>query len=374
MNVKIKKIGKKYEGRSEYTLENINLDIHSKEFVVILGPSGSGKTTLLRMISGLISITKGDLLFNNRRVNELSPSERGIAMVFQSYALYPQMTVYKNIAYGLKIRKIRKDLIDSRVRDVAKILDIEEYLYNKPADLSGGQRQRVAIGRAIARKPSIFLMDEPLSNLDAKLREKMRKELVQIHKLVGSTTIYVTHDQLEAMTMSDRIILINDSEIQQVGKPISLYQEPNNLFVAGFIGSPTMNFIEGYVKNGQFISESKDFKLNIEHKNIKNGRKVVLGYRPENAKIIIKKPKDPNNYLKAKTFISELLGKDRIIYLNDYEGASITITTTTENSIEDNKNCFVSIDNKKIHLFDKESTYRILKNGEEVIPESQKHE
>ena len=223
MNVELKNIGKKYESREEFTLRNIDLTIDEKDFCVILGPSGCGKTTMLRMIAGLNSITEGDLLFGGRRVNKVAAKDRDIAMVFQSYALYPHMTVYDNMAFSLSMRKERKKIINERVMEAAELLQVSDYLYSKPSDISGGQRQRVALGRAIVRKPSVFLMDEPLSNLDAKLREHMRVELVRLHKALETTTIYVTHDQVEAMTMATKIVLMNDGKIQQAGKPDEFY-------------------------------------------------------------------------------------------------------------------------------------------------------
>ncbi len=229
-------IGKKYEGRENFTLRNINLEIEDKDFCVILGPSGCGKTTLLRMIAGLNSVTEGDLIFGDRRVNKVPSKDRNIAMVFQSYALYPHMTVYDNMAFSLAMRKEPKKLINERVMEAAKVLQIENYLYSKPSDISGGQRQRVALGRAMVRKPKVFLMDEPLSNLDAKLREHMRVELVKLHKSLETTSIYVTHDQVEAMTMATKIVLMNDGKIQQVGSPENFYNRPENVFVAKFIG------------------------------------------------------------------------------------------------------------------------------------------
>ena len=366
MEIKLNKISKKYEGRTNYTLENINLEISSQEFVVILGPSGCGKTTLLRIIAGLNSITKGDLLFDGQRVNELNPSERSLTMVFQSYALYPNLSVYNNIAYGLKIKKIRKDVIDNRVRNVAKILNITDYLYNKPKDLSGGQRQRVAIGRAIARKPQIFLMDEPLSNLDAKLRERMRKEIVDIHKIVGATTIYVTHDQLEAMTMATKIVLINDGQIQQVDSPIKFYNEPNNLFVASFIGSPTMNLIEGILKNQHFIANANDIKISVPHK-IAGDKKVVLGIRPEDMIITSNQRYD----FSAKIDVVELLGREKIVYANiDKTGQEIIFTAKSDLEIEKGKIYNFLINRSKVHLFDTQTTARYLKNGKIVKSKS----
>ena len=282
--IEFRNVGKKYEGRTEYTLDNINITIESGDFCVILGPSGCGKTTLLRMIAGLNSITKGDLLFDNYRVNDLEPGDRDIAMVFQSYALYPHMNVYKNISFGLQNQKIRNDVIDIRVKQAAKMLQITNRLYDKPKDLSGGQRQRVAIARAIVRKPAIFLMDEPLSNLDAKLRESTRREIVQIHKLLGSTFVYVTHDQLEAMTMADKIILMNNSLIQQIGTPYELYSKPANLFVAKFIGSPTMNIFSGKIINQHFVSAKEDLKIPLDCYEIPveyENKAIYLGIRSE---------------------------------------------------------------------------------------------
>ena len=256
MKVELKNLGKKYEGREDFTIRGIDLEIESKDFCVILGPSGCGKSTLLRMIAGLNSITEGELLFGDKVMNKVASKDRNIAMVFQSYALYPHMTVYDNMAFSLAMRKMDKKLIHERVLEAAKVLQIEKYLYSKPSDISGGQRQRVALGRAIVRKPAVFLMDEPLSNLDAKLREHMRIELVRIHRDLDTTTIYVTHDQTEAMTMATRIVLLDKGVIQQVGKPEEFYNKPNNIFVAKFIGSPTMNILEGHIRNGHFISNT----------------------------------------------------------------------------------------------------------------------
>ena len=238
LDLSLKNIGKKYEGRENFTIRHINLEIKSQDFCVILGPSGCGKSTLLRMIAGLNSTTEGDLLFGDKLMNKVEPKDRNIAMVFQSYALYPHMTVYDNMAFSLKMRKASKELIHERVMEAAEVLQIKDYLYNRPAEISGGQRQRVALGRAMVRKPAVFLMDEPLSNLDAKLREHMRVELVRLHKRLGTTSIYVTHDQTEAMTMATKIVLLNNGVIQQQGPPEELYQHPANLFVAGFIGTP----------------------------------------------------------------------------------------------------------------------------------------
>ena len=268
MRVTLDNVGKKYEGRENFTIRHINLDIDDNDFCVILGPSGCGKSTLLRMIAGLNSITEGTLKFNDKIMNTVEPKDRDIAMVFQSYALYPHMTVYDNMAFSLNMKKERKEVIDQRIQDVAKILQLEDYLYSRPSDISGGQRQRVALGRAIARNPEVFLMDEPLSNLDAKLREHMRVEIVRIHNQLDTTSIYVTHDQTEAMTMATKIVLLDKGVIQQVGPPNEFYQRPNNLFVAGFIGSPTMNIIKGKIENGLFVNNSGEVRVRPAEKDL----------------------------------------------------------------------------------------------------------
>ena len=255
MKVTLDNIGKKYEGRENFTIRNIDLSIEDGDFCVILGPSGCGKSTLLRMIAGLNSITEGTLYFDEKIMNKVEPKDRDIAMVFQSYALYPHMTVYDNMAFALQMKKERKEVIHQRVMEAAKTLQIEDYLYNKPSDISGGQRQRVALGRAMVRKPAVFLMDEPLSNLDAKLREHMIVEIVRLHKQLETTSIYVTHDQTEAMTMATKIILLDKGKIQQVGKPEDFYNKPENLFVARFIGSPTMNIFQGRMEDGYFVNK-----------------------------------------------------------------------------------------------------------------------
>lgn len=246
-NLSLKHIYKVYPG-DVTAVKDFNLEIADKEFIVFVGPSGCGKSTTLRMIAGLEEISKGELYIGDRLVNEVEPKERDIAMVFQSYALYPHMTVYDNMAFGLKLRKVPKDEIDKKVKDAAKILDIEHLLDRKPKALSGGQRQRVALGRAIVREPKVFLMDEPLSNLDAKLRVQMRTEISKLHQRLQTTFIYVTHDQVEAMTMGTRIVVMKDGIVQQVDSPQEIYNNPANIFVAGFIGSPQMNFIDGTIK------------------------------------------------------------------------------------------------------------------------------
>ena len=270
-----------------HAVHNFNLEIEKGEFVVFVGPSGCGKSTTLRMIAGLEDISNGEFLINGKRANEMGPREREIAMVFQSYALYPQMTVYDNIAFGLTLQGVDEDIIEQRVKKIAGILGLTDYLDRLPRALSGGQRQRVAIGRAIIRKVGVFLMDEPLSNLDAKQRVTMRYEIAQIHQNTGATTIYVTHDQTEAMTLADRIVVMKDGYVQQVGTPYELYFEPQNVFVAGFIGEPPMNFLKGTVKNGAIHFGDIPLDLSKKMPGIQKyeGREIVFGFRPESIKL-----------------------------------------------------------------------------------------
>ena len=259
-DISLQHIDKVYDNNVQAVFD-FNLEIKDKEFIVFVGPSGCGKSTTLRMIAGLEDITKGDFYIDGKRMNDIEPKDRDIAMVFQSYALYPHMTVYENMAFGLKLRKIPKDEIDKRVKEAARILEIEQYLDRKPKALSGGQRQRVALGRAIVRNAKVFLMDEPLSNLDAKLRVQMRSEIIKLHERIGATTIYVTHDQTEAMTMADRIVVMKGGYIQQIGSPKEIYNNPANMFVAGFLGSPATNFVKGVYRNKQFIIN--DMKIDL---------------------------------------------------------------------------------------------------------------
>lgn len=349
MKVELKNIGKKYEGREDFTLRNINLDIESQDFCVILGPSGCGKSTLLRMIAGLNSITEGELLFNDKLMNKVAAKDRNIAMVFQSYALYPHMTVYDNMAFSLAMRKMDKRIIHERVLEAAKILQIEKYLYSKPSDISGGQRQRVALGRAIVRKPSVFLMDEPLSNLDAKLREHMRVELVRIHQSLGTTSIYVTHDQTEAMTMATKICLMDKGVIQQFGKPEDFYNKPENLFVAKFIGSPTMNIIEGKIEDGIFVNNTGLIKI-IPDERIKEyeGKKITIGIRSE--RFLSQKNKE--NSFNGIIDVIENLGKEKALYvkLEDDTQFVITVPGYFEYSVGENHNFTFDIDG--LHYFD----------------------
>ena len=369
MKVTLNNIGKKYESREDFTLRHINLEIEDKDFCVILGPSGCGKTTLLRMIAGLNSITEGDLIFGEKRVNKLASKDRDIAMVFQSYALYPHMTVYDNMAFSLSMRKERKNIINERVNEAAKLLQIEKYLYSKPSDISGGQRQRVALGRAIVRKPSVFLMDEPLSNLDAKLREHMRVELVRIHKALGTTSIYVTHDQVEAMTMGTRIVVMKDGVIQQVDSPINIYNNPANLFVAGFIGSPQMNFLEGKIEkdgNNVFavfgnnkITLPKP-KADVLVKEGYVGKSVTFGIRPEhlsdNDELIAA---HPGSIVKGHVEVIELMGSESYIYTKcGNSQMNVKVEGSTALKIGEVANLYLNTE--KLHVFDKETELRIV--------------
>lgn len=360
MKVTLNNIGKKYEGRENFTIRNIDLVIEDQEFCAILGPSGCGKSTLLRMIAGLNSITEGELIFGEKIMNKVAPKDRDIAMVFQSYALYPHLTVYDNMAFALKMKKERKEVIHKRVLEAAEVLQISDYLYNKPSDISGGQRQRVALGRAMVRKPGVFLMDEPLSNLDAKLREHMRVELVRLHKQLGTTSIYVTHDQTEAMTMADKIVLLDKGIIQQFGAPEEFYNKPANLFVAGFIGSPTMNIFNGTIENGKFVSDSKEVVVTPKEEDAQalkayEGKKVAMGIRAER---FISKKEDENSF-KAMIDVIEMLGKEKLLYtvLEDGTECTMSVPGHYEYDIDEAHNFTFDLD--ALHFFDGETTERI---------------
>ncbi|WP_105301315.1 ABC transporter ATP-binding protein [Anaerococcus marasmi] len=360
MKVILDNIGKKYEGRENFTIRNINLEIDDNDFCVILGPSGCGKSTLLRMIAGLNSITEGTLRFNDKIMNTVEPKDRDIAMVFQSYALYPHMTVYDNMAFSLNMKKERKEVIDQRIQDVAKILQLEDYLYSRPSDISGGQRQRVALGRAIARNPEVFLMDEPLSNLDAKLREHMRVEIVRIHNQLDTTSIYVTHDQTEAMTMATKIVLLDKGVIQQVGAPNEFYQKPNNLFVAGFIGSPTMNIIKGKIKDGLFVNDSGEIKVRPSDEDLDKiktyeGKVIHLGIRSER---FIAEKRDYNS-VSANIEVIESLGKEQLLYTKLKDGTGLTISQPGYLDYAIGEDHDFTLDPEALHFFDGETTERI---------------
>lgn len=364
-SVKLKNVFKRFAG-GVTAVSDFNLDIEDKEFIILVGPSGCGKTTTLRMIAGLEEISEGEVYIADRLVNDVAPKDRDIAMVFQNYALYPHMTVYDNMAFGLKLRKTPKQDIKRRVSEAAKILEIEHLLDRKPKALSGGQRQRVALGRAIVRDPKVFLMDEPLSNLDAKLRVQMRTEISKLHLRLQTTIIYVTHDQTEAMTMGTRIVVMKDGFVQQVDSPQSLYDRPLNLFVAGFIGSPQMNFIDAkaeksgdklhllFGKHDITLPESKAKK--VEAAGLV-GKTVALGIRPEDIH-------DEPQYLdqmsedivEAKIEVTELLGAEIYLYM-DIDGAAATITARVNprSKAKPGDIIKVAFDPNKIQIFDKES-------------------
>lgn len=354
-----------------YGIKDFNLDIHDKEFVIFVGPSGCGKSTTLRIIAGLEEITDGELWIDGELSNYLEPKERGMSMVFQNYALYPNMTVYGNMAYALKIRKMPKDEIDKKVHEVAKILEIEQLLDRKPAALSGGQKQRVAIGSAIIRKPKAFLMDEPLSNLDAKLRAQMRVELVKLHKQLDTTIIYVTHDQTEAMTLRTKIVVMKDGLIQQVGAPQSIYDNPVNLFVAGFLGSPSMNFFQCTVKAEEnnrtalLLDDAKTVKKvyldGTRGKQIAdryNGRHVILGIRPEDIYEIeeAKKLGIENDSVDVDEPVvnREMLGAEVILYF-DEQGKTLAVRLNPENQTKVGEKVSLYFDMDKAHVFDPET-------------------
>ena len=333
-----------------HAVHNFNLNIEKGEFIVFVGPSGCGKSTTLRMIAGLEDISNGDFLINGQRANEWGPQQRQVAMVFQSYALYPQMTVYDNIAFGLTLMGVDEDEIDARVKKTAGILGLTDYLDRLPRALSGGQRQRVAIGRAIIRKVGIFLMDEPLSNLDAKQRVTMRAEIAQIHRQTKATTIYVTHDQTEAMTLADRIVIMKDGYVQQIGTPHDVYFHPRNVFVAGFIGEPPMNFIRRKVKNGAVTLNGAvlDLSKALKGKADIEGKDIVFGFRPE----AIQLGKQENAYqLTGTVELTEMLGDNANVYINIGEDRAILKVTPHEIPETDQQLTF-SIPYESVYLFD----------------------
>ena len=350
-----------------HAVHNFNLEIEKGEFIVFVGSSGCGKSTTLRMIAGLENISSGDFLINGVRANEKGPRERGIAMVFQSYALYPHMTVYDNLAFGLTLEGVDDDVIEDRVNKTAKILGLTDYLDRFPRALSGGQRQRVAVGRAIIRKVDIFLMDEPLSNLDAKQRVTMRSEITQIHRETGATTIYVTHDETEAMTMADRIVVMKLGYVQQVGTPYDLYFNPANMFVAGFIGEPPMNFIESTVNNGQLnINDNIVDLLAIADKEVVDKyehEEVVFGFRPEAIKLVGKE--DVRNAFKfsCSVELTELLGDNTNVYV-DIRGIKAILKVEPHDSPAIDAKIEFAVPFESVYLFDKATEKRIkLKNN-----------
>ena len=384
--IKITSVGKIYPNGTR-ALGDVNIEINDGEFVVLVGPSGCGKTTLLRMVAGLEDITEGEIFIGEKLVNEVAPKDRDIAMVFQNYALYPHMSVYDNMAFSLKLRKLSKEEIDKKVKDAARTLEISELLERKPKALSGGQRQRVAMGRAIVRNPEAFLMDEPLSNLDAKLRVQMRAELGQLHTQLETTTLYVTHDQVEAMTMGDRVAVIRKGELQQIDTPREIYLYPKNIFVAGFIGSPSMNFVYADVKLSGDIAElsfaNETIKCSGEHsKKLKkvDGKQIVLGIRPEAFEdSLYAKDSEYTESINIKVTLLEQLGSDSYIHfykdlkpvqteaieeiLAD-EGEDITVLgdetkfiarINPNSTVKEGEEINLSIDPSKLHFFDPDS-------------------
>ena len=367
-SLSLKNVTKKYPN-GFVAVHDFNLEIADKEFIIFVGPSGCGKSTTLRMIAGLEDISSGELYIDGKLMNDVEPKDRDIAMVFQNYALYPHMSVYDNMAFGLKLRKTPKDQIDKLVHEAARILDLEHLLDRKPKALSGGQRQRVAMGRAIVRNPKVFLMDEPLSNLDAKLRVQMRIEISKLHQRLGTTIIYVTHDQTEAMTLGTRIVVMKDGLIQQVDTPQNLYDKPNNLFVAGFMGSPQMNFLDAVVtKKGNDVLltfGSHTIKLpEAKAKKVIDGgyvdKTVVLGIRPEDIKdeeIFINS--SPDSTIEATVRVYELLGAEVFLYftVDQYE---VTARVNPRTTARPGDTVKIALDLTKIHLFDKETEQVIV--------------
>ena len=330
-------------------VDETSLSINEGELMVFVGPSGCGKSTLLRMIAGLEEITDGEIKLDNRVINKVDPSERDIAMVFQNYALYPHMNVFKNLSYGLKNKGESKEEIEKKVNEVAELLEIKEFLQRKPGQLSGGQRQRVAMGRAIVRNPKAFLFDEPLSNLDAKLRGQVRIEIKKLQKQMGVTSVFVTHDQVEAMTLGDRLAVINEGVIEQVGSPIEVYENPATYFVAEFIGTPQMNFVNGKIKSNQFVSKGFSCPLTSNMSD----QEVIFGIRPENLKV------NPNGNITIRVDLIEKLGADSIIYGYDKSNNYICYRENGNTKIKSGEEITLEIEEGVYHLFDKETKKRL---------------
>ena len=369
--VSLKGIKKIYDNKVT-AVHDFNLEIADKEFIVLVGPSGCGKSTTLRMVAGLEDISEGDLLIDGKRMNDVEPKDRDIAMVFQNYALYPHMTVAENMAFALKLRKVPKEEIDKKVREAAEILDITQYLDRKPKALSGGQRQRVAIGRAIVRSPRVFLMDEPLSNLDAKLRNQMRAEIIKLRQRIDTTFIYVTHDQTEAMTLGDRIVIMKDGFIQQIGTPQEVFDHPANVFVAGFIGMPQMNFFEGQLvaEDGKYsvkvmdavMELSPEIQAQLKAKNVPS-KAVTLGIRPEHVSFV---PEAGAHCLTGTVDVSEMMGSEIHLHVNA-GGRDVVLRVPTTELANEHKSGFAygsqvhfTFRSDLIHLFDPETEENLL--------------
>ena len=377
-SLSLRGIYKKYPG-GVVAVSDVNLEIKDKEFIILVGPSGCGKSTTLRMIAGLEEISEGELYIGDRLVNDVAPKDRDIAMVFQNYALYPHMTVFENMAFGLKLRKVPKDEIARKVEEAARILDISHLLSRKPKALSGGQRQRVALGRAIVREPQVFLLDEPLSNLDAKLRAQMRTEISKLHQKLGTTFIYVTHDQTEAMTMGDRIVVMKDGFVQQVDSPQNLYTNPVNQFVAGFMGSPQMNFIDAVLRKieGKYTVEfgsedtkttrGKKYYVEIPEAKVDDlalselvDKEIIMGIRPENIhdeEMFISSAK--TGIIDADVEITEMMGAEVYLYLT-CQGISLTARVDPRSTARPQDTIKVALDPNKVHIFDKETEKTIV--------------
>jgi multiple sugar transport system ATP-binding protein len=362
------KIYKGDRGKDVTAVRDVNFEVQDREFVVLVGPSGCGKSTTLRMIAGLEEISKGDIYIGDRRVNDVPPKDRDIAMVFQNYALYPHMSVYDNLAFGLKLRKYPKAEIQKRVKEAAAILGIEEYLDRKPKALSGGQRQRVAVGRAIVRQPKVFLFDEPLSNLDAKMRVQMRTEITKLHQRLQATMIYVTHDQIEAMTMGNRIVVMKDGIVQQIDAPLKLYNEPVNLFVAGFLGSPPMNFIHGRLSTaGDSIvfkeMEGGTISIKVPKRDSLSafvGKEVIMGIRPEDVDLLASGKAPGDTTFQAVVDIVEPMGAETNFYIQTGAHTVISRSQAAVDQREVGHRLQFEIKADKVHLFDPVSTLRIV--------------
>ncbi|SJZ63836.1 multiple sugar transport system ATP-binding protein [Pilibacter termitis] len=360
VELNLKSITKQYDNNPQKSVDDFNLHIEDKEFIVFVGPSGCGKSTTLRMIAGLEDITSGELYIGEEVVNDKAPKDRDIAMVFQNYALYPHMTVYDNMGFGLKLRKYPKEEIKQRVEEAAEILGLTEFLNRKPANLSGGQRQRVAMGRAIVRDAKVFLMDEPLSNLDAKLRVQMRIEIAKIHKRIGATTIYVTHDQTEAMTLADRIVIMKEGIVQQIGSPQEVYNHPTNVFVAGFIGSPAMNFMRVVIQeDGTMVNESglsvtiPQGKFRVLQDGGYVGKEVIFGIRPEDiATELVVIEANPLSRVKGEVIVSELLGAETMLYVRMNEQTEMIAKVDARDYHTPGEVVEFAFDMNKAHFFD----------------------
>ena len=366
--VTLKNVYKTYKGergRDVVAVDNFNLEVNDREFIVFVGPSGCGKSTTLRMIAGLEEISRGDISIDDRRVNDVPPKDRDIAMVFQNYALYPHMSVYDNLAFGLKLRGVSPAEIKKSVGEAAAILGIENYLDRKPKALSGGQRQRVALGRAIVRQPKVFLFDEPLSNLDAKMRVQMRAEIMKLHRQLKSTMIYVTHDQVEAMTMGDRIVVMQDGKIQQIDAPLKLYHEPANLFVAGFLGSPPINIVRGTLQGavGKMIFREAGGPIELKWPGSpalasKVGQEIILGLRAEDLSISTDPSGGDNRFTATIEFV-ESTGADANIHLQTGGHAMISRTQVCNPSFTTGQRADFAVENAKAHFFDPQTTLRL---------------